>query len=228
MKEKFNLKVDNYKTVRDAVFDNLRQGILNGHFKPGERIVESQIAEEMDVSRTPVREAIRRLEIEKLVENLPRKGVIVARLNESQIKEIFDIRGALEGLAVRLAIDNLDDELIVDLENSISNMEKAISLKNIEEQIKWNTNFHECILKKSQSQMLISMLHNLQEQVQRYRHHSLSLEGRPEASVNEHKDILAEIKEKNKYGAELFIRKHIEKAGQLLTKTHIASYDYED
>lgn len=216
MPKVFKLKVENYKTVRDAVFENIRAAILNGYLKPGERIIESQIAEEMEVSRTPVREALRRLEIEELVENLPRKGVIVARINDNQIKEIFNIRGALEGLAVRLAIDNFDDEWINDLQQWITDMEKAIDDGDLNKQVECNTQFHNCILSKSNSPMLIQMVHNFQDKIQRYRQQSLSLEGRPPITVSEHKDILAEIKEKNKYGAELFIKKHIEKAGEAL------------
>ncbi|MBB6218574.1 DNA-binding GntR family transcriptional regulator [Anaerosolibacter carboniphilus] len=218
MEKEKSLKVENYKTVRDAVFEKLRKAILDGYFKPGQRIIENQVAEEMGVSRTPIREALRRLEIEKLVENLPRKGVMVARVNESQIKEIFNIRGVLEGLAVRLAIDNSDALMIADLEKIISEMETAIKDGDIDKQINCNTRFHDYIVRKANSPMLTEMLQNIHEQIQRYRHQSLSLEGRAEVSLSEHKDIVQEIKEKNKYGAEIFMKKHIEKAGEALMK----------
>jgi DNA-binding GntR family transcriptional regulator len=218
--EQFKLEVGNFKTVRDAVFESIRRGILNGYFKPGERIVESQLAEKMNVSRTPIREALRRLEVENLVENLPRKGVIVSTLKDSQIVEIFNIRGALESLAVNLAIDNLDDELLENLQRCIDKMSEAIDKEDIEKQIEYNTKFHEHILCKTNSPMLVNMLHNLKEQIQRYRYRSLSLEGRPEISLNEHKDILKFIKQKDKEKAEKYIREHINKAGEALIKKH--------
>ncbi len=216
----FKLEVDNYKTVRDAVFESIRKGILNGYFKPGERIIESQLAEKMNVSRTPIREALRRLEVENMVENLPRKGMIVSTLNDSQVIEIFNIRGALEGLALDIAIDKLDDELINNLQKCIDKMTEAIIKDDIEMQIEYNTKFHEHILCKTDSPMLVNMLHNLKEQIQRYRYQSLSLQGRPEISLNEHKNILKFIKDKNKEKAEKYIKDHIKKAGEALIKNH--------
>ncbi|MDW7669250.1 MAG: GntR family transcriptional regulator [Bacillota bacterium] len=216
----FKLEVDNYKTVRDAVFESIRKGILNGYFKPGERIIESQLAEKMNVSRTPIREALRRLEVENLVENLPRKGMIVSTLKDSQVIEIFNIRGALEGLAVDIAIDHLDEELINNLQTCIDKMSEAIVKDNIEMQIRYNTKFHEHILCKTDSPMLVNMLHNLKEQIQRYRYQSLSLQGRPEISLNEHKNILKFLKDKNKEEAEKYIKDHIKKAGEALIKNH--------
>src|SRR6056297_3263879 len=160
----FKLEINNYKTVRDAVFESIRKGILNGYFKPGERIIESQLAEKMNVSRTPIREALRRLEVENLVENLPRKGMIVSTLKDSQVIEIFNIRGALEGLAVDIAIDKLDDELIINLQKCIDKMTEAVKSDDIDMQIEYNTKFHEHILRKTDSPMLVNMLHNLKEQ----------------------------------------------------------------
>lgn len=216
----FELEVNNYKTIRDAVFESIRKGILNGYFKPGERIIESQLAEKMNVSRTPIREALRRLEVENLVENLPRKGMIVSTLKDSQVIEIFNIRGALEGLAVDIAIEKLDNELIDNLEKCIDKMSEAIKKDDIEMQIRYNTKFHEHILCKTDSPMLINMLHNLKEQIQRYRYQSLSLQGRPEISLNEHKNILEFIKDKNKEKAEKYIKDHIKKAGEALIENH--------
>lgn len=219
MKE-FNLEITDYKTVRDAVFDTIRKGILNGYFKPGERIIESQLAERMNVSRTPVREALRRLEVEKLVENLPRKGMIVTTLNDSQIFEIFNIRSALEGLAINLAIDNSDDELFNNLQDCINNMKDAINTGDIKKQIDYNTKFHDYILIKTYSPMLVDMLNNIKGQIQLYRYHSLSLIGRPEISYNEHEHILNFIKNKDKENAEKYIKIHIKNAGISLVNSH--------
>ncbi|HHW01400.1 MAG TPA: GntR family transcriptional regulator [Thermoanaerobacterales bacterium] len=218
MTEKESLRIDDYKTVRDAVFERLRKAILNGYFKPGERLVESQIAEEMGVSRTPVREAIRRLEIEKLVVNLPRKGVMVAPINESQVKEIFNIRGALEGLAVKLAIDNIDSKTLRQMEEILQEMDQAIKKGDLDKEVECNTRFHDCILNASKSPKLSELLRNIHDQIQRFRHKSLSVEGRPQIALSEHNDILQAIKEKDKSKAEQLIKNHIENAGKALLK----------
>jgi len=221
MWKKESLKIEDYKTVRDAVFQKLRSAILNGYFEPGERLVESQIADEMGVSRTPVREAIRRLEIEKLVINLPRKGVMVAPVNESQIKEIFNIRGALEGLAVKLAIDNIDLKTIRQMEIILLEMAEAIKKAELLKIVECNTRFHDCIINASGSPKLSEMLQNIHDQIQRFRHKSLSLEGRPVIALSEHQDILEAVKERDKNKAEQLIKNHIENAGKaLLRKIH--------
>lgn len=223
--EELKLEVESFKTVRDAVFETIKKNILSGYFKPGERIVESQLSERMNVSRTPIREALRRLEVENLVENLPRKGVIVSSLKESQIVEIFHIRGALEGLASSLAIDNLDEELINQLQECIDKMSLAVKAGQIEKQIEYNTQFHEYILRKTNSPMLINMLQNLKDQIQRYRYQSLSLEGRPEISLMEHRDILKYMRERNKEKTEQYIRNHIKKAGEALLQKYRQNKD---
>lgn len=211
-----SLKIDDYKTVRDAAFERLRSGIINGYFKPGERLVESQIAEEMGISRTPIREAIRRLETERLVVNLPRKGVMVAPLDESQVKEIFNIRGALEGLAVKLAIDNLNYKTVKMMENILEEMQRAIEADDHNKVVECNTQFHDCIIEAAKSPKLSEMLQNIHDQIQRFRHTSLSAEGRPQIALTEHINILNYVKEKNANNAEKMMEKHIENAGKSL------------
>jgi len=213
-----NLKINDYKTVRDAAFERLRNAILKGHFKPGERLVESQIAEEMGISRTPIREAIRRLETEKLVVNLPRKGVVVAPLDMSQVKEIFAIRAALEGLAVKLAMENFNHEIIKEMEDILKEMQKGIKSQDLDQIVECNTRFHDCIIKTAGSSKLFEMLQNIKEQIQRFRHSSLSVEGRPQIALEEHICILNHIKEKNTTNAQKMMEQHIENAGKALSE----------
>ena len=97
------LNLDNYKPLRDVVFENLREAILEGHLKPGQRLMEVQLAEQLGVSRTPVREAIRKLELEGLVVMLPRKGAYVANMSLKDIIDVLEIRSSLEGLAAYLS-----------------------------------------------------------------------------------------------------------------------------
>ena len=104
------LNLDNYKPLRDVVFENLREAILEGKLEPGQRIMEVQLAEQLGVSRTPVREAIRKLELEGLVVMLPRKGAYVADMSLKDIIDVLEIRSSLEGLAAYLAADRITEE----------------------------------------------------------------------------------------------------------------------
>ena len=110
------LNLDEYKPLRDVVFENLREAIVEGRLKPGQRLMEVQLAEQLGVSRTPVREAIRKLELEGLVVMLPRKGAYVANMSLKDLKDVLEIRASLEGLAASLAAERISDEDIKKLE----------------------------------------------------------------------------------------------------------------
>ena len=110
------IRLDNYKPLRELVFESLREAIIQGKLGPGERLMEIQLAEEMGVSRTPVREAIRKLELEGLVVMIPRKGAYVAGLSLKDIADVFEIRRALEGLAAELASERATDEELEQME----------------------------------------------------------------------------------------------------------------
>lgn len=102
--------MNEYLPLRDVVFNTLRQAILTGELKPGERLMEIHLADRLGVSRTPIREAIRKLELEGLVVMIPRKGAQVARITEKNLKDVLEVRRALDMLAVRLACSRMDDE----------------------------------------------------------------------------------------------------------------------
>ena len=104
------LNLDEYKPLRDVVFENLREAIVEGRLKPGQRLMEVQLAEQLGVSRTPVREAIRKLELEGLVVMLPRKGAYVANMSLKDLIDVLEIRASLEGLAASLAAERITDE----------------------------------------------------------------------------------------------------------------------
>ena len=112
MKEpNFQVNMNEYLPLRDVVFNTLRQAILRGELKPGERLMEIQLANKLGVSRTPIREAIRKLELEGLVLMIPRKGAEVAEITEKSLKDVLEIRRALEDLAVRLACEKITKEV---------------------------------------------------------------------------------------------------------------------
>ena len=111
--------LDGYKPLRDVVFETLRDAIIKQVLKPGERLMEIQLADEMGVSRTPVREAIRKLELEGLVVMVPRKGAYVAGVSMKDIHEVYEVRAALEMLAVSLAAERITDEELDALERQV-------------------------------------------------------------------------------------------------------------
>ena len=111
----FEVTMNEYLPLRDVVFNTLRRAILRGELKPGERLMEIQLANKLGVSRTPIREAIRKLELEGLVLMMPRKGAEVAEITEKNLRDVLEVRCALEELAVQLACDRIDKEKIKEL-----------------------------------------------------------------------------------------------------------------
>ena len=120
MTDNLKLNVDAYLPLRDVVFHTLREAILKGELKPGERLMELQLASKLGVSRTPIREAIRMLEQEGLAVTIPRRGAEVARMTEKDMKDVLQIREVLDELAVRLACDNITKEEIKELEKQMT------------------------------------------------------------------------------------------------------------
>ena len=111
----FEMTIDEYLPLRDVVFNTLRRAILKGELEPGERLMEIALANKLGVSRTPIREAIRKLELEGLVVMIPRKGAEVARITEKDLRDVLEVRTSLEKLAIELACDRITEEDINDL-----------------------------------------------------------------------------------------------------------------
>ncbi len=148
------LNLDNYKPLRDVVFENLRSAILEGKLKSGQRLMEVQLAEQLGVSRTPVREAIRKLELEGLVVMLPRKGAYVANISVKDLMDVLEIRASLEGLGASLAAERRNDEDIKNLEELEVEFEEAVRTQNIDMLLKKDIEFHECIFKAANNKKL--------------------------------------------------------------------------
>ena len=122
----FEVNMNEYLPLRDVVFNTLRQAILRGELKPGERLMEIQLADKLGVSRTPIREAIRKLELEGLVLMIPRRGAEVAEITEKSLRDVLEVRGALEELAVELACDRITEEGIEQLKVAAKEFEEAL------------------------------------------------------------------------------------------------------
>lgn len=206
------VKLDSYKPLREVVFESLREAIITGLLKPGERLMEVQVAEELGVSRTPVREAIRKLELEGLVVMLPRRGAYVAGISVKDIADVFEVRAALEALAASLAAERITDAELEDLERSLVEITKVSDTQDIGTIVARDTSFHDIIYRASRNGWLIQIISNLQDQIHRFRMTTLSRPGRTKEAVEEHKKIVEAISDRNSELAGQLAREHIENA----------------
>lgn len=163
------LEIRNYKPLGEVVFEYLRESILNGDLKPGERLMEISLAEQMGVSRTPVREAIRKLEKEKFVEMIPRKGAYVADLTAKDILDVLEMRIILEGFAAALAAERISEEEMEALIISYDNFEKAVKTEDRAYMLEMDNEFHDHIFKATKNNKLIEIVKDLHDQFQRFR-----------------------------------------------------------
>ncbi len=210
------LNLDEYKPLRDVVFENLREAILEGNLKPGQRLMEVQLAEQLGVSRTPVREAIRKLELEGLVVMLPRKGAYVADVSLKDVIDVLEIRASLEGLAAYLAADRISDEDIKKLETIMQDFNQGKDEFDVDTLLKKDVEFHECIFKATNNSRLHQLINSLWEQVYRFRVTYISDYDSTKNIINEHQLILDAIKERDSKLAKKYAQEHIEKAEQFM------------
>ncbi|MGI9952558.1 GntR family transcriptional regulator [Moorellaceae bacterium AZ2] len=205
-------KLENYKPLREIVFETLREAILSGQLKAGERLMEVQLAEEMGVSRTPVREAIRKLELEGLVVMVPRKGAYVAGISTKDITEVFEIRSALESLAAALACERITEEELEELERLLVQVAECVEKNDLETLIQVDTRFHSVLYRASRNERLAQIINNLGDQIQRFRTTSLAAPGRMKEALEEHKALVEAITARNVELAQRLAQEHIENA----------------
>ena len=206
------------RPIRQIVLERLRKAIMAGTLKPGDRLVETSIAEGMGVSRTPVREAFRQLEIEGLAENLPRRGTIVKGISKADIYEIYEIREVLEGLAFRLACANMTDIKISELKNKLLMMEQCIKNEDIKEYWKTHDEFHDSIVHQSNNKRLIDQMKQIYEYLSKLINFTLVMNKRREVAMKEHKALIEAFEKKDEILAEQIGREHTINAKKFLTK----------
>ena len=211
MADNFEIRMDEYLPLRDVVFNTLRQAILKGELKPGERLMEIQLANKLGVSRTPVREAIRKLELEGLVLMIPRKGAEVAEITRQDMEDVLEVRTALEELAVKDACDHITDAQLSELKKASNEFKKALlEGKDLVTCADADMHFHDVILSATNNRRLIQMLNNLSEQMYRYRMEYLKDERTHKTLIEEHEAILRALKKHDKVKAGAAIRVHID------------------
>ena len=200
----FQIDMNEYLPLRDVVFNTLRQAILRGELKPGERLMEIQLAQRLGVSRTPVREAIRKLELEGLVLMIPRKGAEVAEIT---IKDLEDV---LQELAVRDACEKITEEQLKELRRSNAAFKIALSGDDILASGQADMDFHEIIYKATDNRRLMQILNNLREQMYRYRMEYLKDREMHPVLLGEHEAICSALASRDAEQAGEAIRSHIE------------------
>ncbi len=210
------VNLDSYKPLRDLVLEALREAIMNGSLQPRERLMEIQLAEELGVSRTPVREALRKLELEGFIVMVPRKGAYVSDLSMKDIADVFEIRAALEGLAAALAAERITEEELETMERLLVEKVEAINKNDIDKLVEVDTKFHETMYQASRNDRLCSIISNLREQIQRLRLTSLSVPGRKKESLDEHRNIVEAIQARDVKLARHLAQEHIENAENVL------------
>ncbi|PHV69372.1 GntR family transcriptional regulator [Sporanaerobium hydrogeniformans] len=205
-----SMKINEYLPLRDVVFQTLRKAILRGELEPGTRLMETQLGEKLGVSRTPIREAIRKLELEGLVVMVPRKGAQVAQFTEKDILDVLEVRAALEALAAKLACKKMDDRAFLKLQLAITEYEYAVRENDIETMVQKDVEFHETIFNATDNDKLIQLFNNVREQVNRYRITYLKNAEDNKAVHKEHLEILDALKARNEIKAAQIASKHIQ------------------
>ena len=212
------VNLNDYKPLREVIFNTIREAIIVGELKPGERLMEVQLAEKMGVSRTPVREAIRKLELEGLVDMLPRKGAHVADLSVKDIMDVLEVRSTLDGLASSLSAARITGEEIKELKHLLSQFENCIEKNSTQGIIKKDVEFHDIIYRSSRNDKLIQISNNLREQVQRFRVIYIKDYSSSKELVKEHADILKAISDRNSEAAMKYAQNHIRNQEETIIK----------
>ena len=206
MENNFKVNMNEYLPLRDVVFNT----ILKGELAPGERLMEIQLAEKLGVSRTPIREAIRKLELEGLVLMIPRKGAEVAKISEKSLRDVLEVRRSLEELAIELACQRMSEEDMDELERVQGNFRNAIAKGEAMTIAETDEQYHDVIYQGTGNDKLVQMLNNLREQMYRYRLEYIKDEDKRQVLLVEHEHILKALRNRNIADAKNAAREHID------------------
>lgn len=218
MESNFTVNMNEYLPLRDVVFNTLRQAILRGELKPGERLMEVQLANKLGVSRTPIREAIRKLELEGLVLMIPRKGAEVADITEKSLMDVLEVRKALEELAVQLCCDKITGKEIGELHRAADDFRRILKTSDdVTEIAEADVRFHDIIYLATGNQKLIQILNNLREQMYRYRVECIKRKESHPILIAEHEEIIRRIENKEKKEAADIVCRHIDNQAEVVT-----------
>lgn len=215
----FEVNMNEFLPLRDVVFNTLRQAILRGELKPGERLMEIQLANKLGVSRTPIREAIRKLELEGLVITIPRKGAEVAQITEKSLRDVLEVRRVLEELAVSLACDRMSEEELESLRWAAREFKKTLAYSDVTQVAEADVKFHDIIYHATGNERLVQLLFNLREQMYRYRVEYLKRKESHPRLLAEHEQIVEMLARRDKAEATKVVCAHIDNQVQAVADT---------
>lgn len=218
MQDNLQVKMDEFLPLRDVVFNTLRQAILTGELKPGERLMEIHLANRLGVSRTPIREAIRKLELEGLVTMIPRRGAEVAQITEKSLKDVLEVRRALDALSVELACDRITPEELEALGDACDAFEAATRTHDAKKIAQADVALHDIIVRATSNTRLIQLVNNLSEQMYRYRFEYIKDESTHKGLIEEHRIIFESIRHKDKKTAAQTAQLHIDNQERSIMK----------
>lgn len=199
--------------ARQRVYEHLKSAILSGRLDPGKRLAEEHLAEELGVSRTPVREALHKLELEGLIKPLETRGFVVSKDSREEIEELFDMRAILEGYGLRVISEKVSENLLKQLNGLIENAEDALKRKQLKEVFRWNTQFHDTLHRMvSEKKRLHRLLVNVRKYVLRYREDTLQYPDGGRRALDGHHKIVMALRLKDPDLCERVMREHIQEA----------------
>lgn len=210
MQDNWQVKMDEFLPLRDVVFNTLRQAILTGELKPGERLLEIHLANRLGVSRTPIREAIRKLELEGLVTMIPRRGAEVAQITEKSMSDVLEVRRAMDALCAELACERITEEELEGLREACERFAQTIKTKDVKKIAQADVELHDIILQATGNSRLIQLVNNLSEQMYRYRFEYIKDLSQHENLVEEHRIIYESLLNRDKVRAAEAARTHID------------------
>ena len=199
-------QIERHQTLREKILEMIRDAILKGTMKPGERVSEPELAERFGISRTPIREAFRQLESEGYLEVIPRKGAVVASLSERDIEEFYAIKILLEGFAAKMAAEKLTEKDIDRLESINERLKKVAADGDVKRFFRVHNEFHDLFIKAAGNDKLYEMINQLVMRFKRLRLASLSQPGRMEISVEEHRNMIEAFKNRDGERADSLVR----------------------
>ena len=205
-----NLKIEGYELLNQKVYRVLKESIVKGFLEPGTKLLENRIAEEMQVSRTPVREAMQKLVAEGFVKTTPNQTMVVTEVSPEDVKEVLQIRGVLEGLAARIAAKKINRQEIDELGKLVAQMSLHVTEENLSSYCKVDDEFHDLILNICGNKWIIQIRDNLGSFIYRFRIKSLSVPGRLKCSLKEHQAIMEALKKHDSVEADRLSQVHME------------------
>jgi DNA-binding GntR family transcriptional regulator len=205
------MKTIQKKTLHEEIANNLREMIMSGELREGDKIKENVLCDMMGISKTPLREALRVLSAEGLIRLVPNRGSYVTTPTFEEIKEMFDVMRVLEGVCARAAVEKMRDRDLSKLEKLHQKLEKNFRRKDQKEYIHQNNLYHAFVQELAGNKTLNQIVNGLRQKILLYRFQSLNLPGRFEQSIQEHRSLLAAFRDKDPKKAEMLMKSHLKK-----------------